>query len=81
MLLLLFHSPACSSADGGLVPVGVSCALKVLQIKLLHVSFPLAVVRGPLDRLREVELPLAAPVSRLTRSYAKRPPLVLLALI
>ena len=81
MLLLLLHSPACSSADGRLVPIGVSCALKVLQIKLLLVSFLLAVVSVSLDRLRVVELPLAVPVSRLARHYAKRSPLILLALV
>ena len=63
------------------MPIGVCCALKVLQIKLLPVSFLLAVVSVPLDRFLVLELPLAAPVSRLARHYAKRSPLILLALV
>ena len=81
MLLLLLHSPACSNADGRLVPIGVSRSFEVLKVEVLFVSFPLAVITVPLDPLRVVELPLAVPVSRLARNYAKRPPLVLLALI
>ena len=81
VLLLLFHSPACSSADGRLVQLCVSRSFEVLKVEVLFVSFPLAVITVPLDPLRVVELPLAVPVSRLARNYAKRPPLVLLALI
>ena len=81
VLLLLFHSPACSSADRRLVPIGIRRSLEVLEVELLYVPFSSAFGARELYLLPVVKLPLTIPVPRLTRNYAKRPPLVLLALI